>query len=403
MKKIKFIHCADLHLDSPFVGLRNLPSKIYEQTKQSTFASFSKIIDTAIEEMVDFIIIAGDIYDGEDRSIRAQLFFREQMENLAKKGIHVFLVYGNHDHLGGNWTKLTWPNNVHEFPPTVETIPFESRQGSKIHFYGFSYSKKHVTEHMIDFYTKKEQADFHIGILHGHDSTNKSHYSYAPFKVNELLEKNFRYWALGHIHKSQILHMEPTILYPGNIQGRHKNESGAKGCYLIEMDEATTKVDFIETAPIRWEKEILGEEEKYSTFDELYTTLQNIKEAWRETGKNVFLQISVHQEAIADSVFQWFQSEEMIEFMQEGEVEQTPFVWLYELSLEESEQRNVSDVPDEFSQKLKQQLYELDLQEPLASLYNNPKTRRFLNPLTEEEQQDIIRNTEKIIYQLLKL
>lgn len=403
MKKVKFIHCADLHLDSPFVGLRNLPSRIYEQTKQSTFVSFSKIIDTAIEEKVDFIIIAGDIYDGEDRSIRAQLFFREQMERLAQKGIHAFLVYGNHDHLSGNWTKLDWPTNVHEFPPTVEVIPFITTAGSKIYFYGFSYSKKHVTEHMIDFYVKAGQADFHIGILHGHDSTNQSHYSYAPFKVNELLEKDFHYWALGHIHKSQILHTEPTILYPGNIQGRHKNESGVKGCYLIELDERNTKVDFIETAPIRWEKVILGEDEKFSTFDDLYTALINIKETWRQKRNNVFLQISVYEEAINDSIRQWFQTEEMLELLQEGETGQTLFVFPYELSLEETERKNFSDIPGEFSQELKQLLHELDLEEPLASLYNNPKARRYLNPLTKNEQQEIIRQTEKMIYQLLKL
>lgn len=401
MKPIKFIHCADLHLDSPFVGLRNLPEKIYETTKQSTFTSFSKIIETAIQKQVDFIIIAGDLYDGEDRSIRAQLYFRKEMEKLQQEGIDVFLVHGNHDHLGGNWTELNWPKNVHSFPATVETISYETKSCAKIHFYGFSYPKKHVFERMIDYYQKKEGADYHIGILHGHDSKNENHYSYAPFQIKELLEKNFDYWALGHIHKAQILHTEPMILYPGNIQGRHKKETGAKGCYLIEMNGMETKADFIETAPIRWETCQLTSDQQFHQFDDLYYSLIRIKDHWRQKETNIFLQIILPENILNDSLKKQIDLEDILSIMQEGEEEQEHFVWIYQIKLEKNEV-NDSSISDEFFRELKQQFRDIRINEPLSALYNHSKIKKYVSPLTEGEQQEIIHEAEKLLFQLLK-
>ena len=119
------------HLDSPFVGLSTLPATVYEKVKNATFASFTKIIDLAIEEKVDFIIIAGDIYDGEDRSIRAQLYFKREMERLDKAGVPAYLVHGNHYYLGGSWTKISLPKNVHVFPANVQMLPFLKEQWGK--------------------------------------------------------------------------------------------------------------------------------------------------------------------------------------------------------------------------------------------------------------------------------
>ena len=286
MKSLKFIHCADLHLDSPFVGLK-LPRRLHELARQSTFSSFTRIVNKAIEEEVDFLVIAGDLYDGEDRSIRAQIYFRNEMEKLAGKGIPVFIVHGNHDHLSGNWTKLKWPDNVFVFPGDVKMIPHCTKDGVRVHLYGFSYAKRHVRERMISHYRKEEGADFHIGILHGHDSKNGNHYSYAPFTVKELAGKGFDYWALGHIHQRQVLKKDPLIIYPGNIQGRHRNETGEKGCYLIEMSEKETKASFIETAPIRFERQKLDLEHGVKNFDDFYGEVMNVKDEWRQKASSL--------------------------------------------------------------------------------------------------------------------
>ena len=401
MKSIKFIHCADLHLDSPFVGLKNLPANIYEKTKCSTFASFSKIVEVAIREQVDFVIIAGDLYDGEDRSIRAQLFLRKEFERLDQEGIAVFLVHGNHDHLSGSWTKLKWPKNVYQFPTTVEVIPYETRNKIRIHFYGFSYPKKNVSERMIEHYQKRDGADYHIGILHGHDSNNLAHYRYAPFKVRELIEKDFDYWALGHIHKSQILHKEPMIVYPGNIQGRHKNETGVKGCYLIEMDHFETRWKFIETAPIRWKTLELTAKEPFRCFDDFYQTIIGIKDDWRQKGTNVFFQINLNENQFDVSMTDRIDLEDMLQLLQEGEEQQDCFIWIYQLDIQKNE-TNGQVISNEFFQELSKQFRHVDIKEPLSFLFDHPKAKKYLAPLTEEEQHHILHEAEKLLFRLLK-
>jgi DNA repair exonuclease SbcCD nuclease subunit len=158
MQEISFIHCADLHLDSPMIGLKNLPSSIKHRLQESTFTAFKKIIDEAIQRKVDFVIIAGDIYDGEDRSLRAQIRFRQEMERLEQQGIAVFIIHGNHDHLSGKWIQMKFPDNVHIFPANVSKFEYK-KENTKVHLYGFSYESRHLYKRMIDHYQKENEAD----------------------------------------------------------------------------------------------------------------------------------------------------------------------------------------------------------------------------------------------------
>ncbi|WP_262421881.1 metallophosphoesterase family protein [Bacillus aquiflavi] len=233
MKKTTFIHTADLHLDSPMIGLSGLPNHIFKRVRESTFKAFKAVTDEAIRRHVDFIIFAGDLFDGEDRSIRAQAHFRNEMERLGQHGIQAFVIHGNHDHLNGSWHHLSMPGNVHVFTHHVEYKAFQNESGAVVYLYGFSYPERHIYDDMTPYYQKALGADFHIGILHGHNEGGSEHSRYAPFKVNNLLHKEFHYWALGHIHKRTILHDEPYIVYPGNIQGRNRSELGMKGCYAV--------------------------------------------------------------------------------------------------------------------------------------------------------------------------
>lgn len=229
MEEIRFIHTADLHLDSPFLGLSHIPKKVFSRIQESTFIAFERVIDAALERAVDFIVVVGDLFDGEDRSIKAQARLRRQLERLNEAEITAFISYGNHDHLAGNWLTLDMPNNVHIFNDEVETVLFTAENGVKVHLYGFSYPERHVFERKVKTYQKKDGADLHIGLLHGQcDGASTLHQPYAPFSIRELLQKEMNYWALGHIHQTQILHTDPYIVYPGNIQGRHRKEAGKK-------------------------------------------------------------------------------------------------------------------------------------------------------------------------------
>lgn len=402
MNSITFIHTADLHLDSPFVGLRGLPKEIYQEVQKSTFQSFSNIVTKAIEKKVDFIVIAGDLFDLEDRSIRAQILFRKEMERLRDFGIHAFIVHGNHDYLSGSWTDISMPENVHIFPEQVEMFPFITKKGVKVHLYGFSYPKRHMLEDMTKQYRKVDGADFHIGILHGSDGSSQQHHSYAPFKVNDLLKKDFDYWALGHIHQTTLLHEEPVILYPGNIQGRHKKENGEKGCYFVELSPYGTITEWINTAPIEWHEVKIAVEEPLKTFDELYQTCLNIKEEFRQKGKGIFLGLAIEEEKLDESVKKWLYDEDFLSLLKEGEERRNPFVWIYDVK---EIKKNQSSLPlkGTFLSELEELAENLELlEEALPPLFDHPKTKKYFQPLTVEEKQEIRDEAMRIIAELLK-
>lgn len=254
MSSIRFIHTADLHLDSPFKGMIGLSASRLRQLRNSTFTAFVSLVDYAVKAMPDFVLIVGDIYDGEDRSLRAQVKFREGMERLNEAGIPVFISYGNHDHLGGQWTRFELPENVHVFDREVEEARLQVN-GVDVSIYGFSYRERHVREPMVAHFPEAQSVDaFHIGMLHGSLAGDVSHAVYAPFTKDELLGKRYDYWALGHIHLRQQLHVDPPIVYPGNLQGRHRNERGVKGFYEVELSKVGASFNFVRSSALVFER-----------------------------------------------------------------------------------------------------------------------------------------------------
>lgn len=272
---VLFIHAADLHLDSPYKGIKDLSSRLGKEIRESTFQSLAAIVDLAVSQQVDFVLFSGDIYDLEDRSIKAQIAFKEEMKRLDDEGIRVCLIHGNHDFLGNEADHLSLPSNVTVFPSEVETIYIQTEKGERVAVSGFSYNRKWVDRRMIsDYPSRKEQIDYHIGLLHGFEEGQKSeHGRYAPFSLAELAEKNYDYWALGHIHKRQQLSAEPLVYYSGNTQGRHRKETGDKGCLLVKLSRTGHTVDFKATAPIVW-KELKVD---VSTLDTLNSIYEKIK------------------------------------------------------------------------------------------------------------------------------
>ena len=112
---IRFIHAADLHLGSPFKGFAGLSPEVLAAVRESTFDAFRTLVRHAVETRPDFLLIAGDVYDGEDRSLKAQEVFRKGMQELSSAGIPVFVSHGNHDHLAGTWVRFSLPDNVRIF------------------------------------------------------------------------------------------------------------------------------------------------------------------------------------------------------------------------------------------------------------------------------------------------
>lgn len=269
---MKFIHTADLHLASPFQGLTNMPDQLWKQIYNSTFTAFKKIVDAAISNQVDFVLIVGDIYDGERKSIAAVSFFKEQMDRLAQQKIPVFLCYGNHDYQINPDKVQTLPTNVHVFGNQVSTDRLSLADGTTVAITGFSYGKQWIERDMAIDYPVKGTVNWQIGMLHGalHQSNDSDHY--APFTLDELKEKNYDYWALGHIHKHQALVSNPAIVYSGNPQGRHKNEAGDHGYYLVESEGQQLVPHFQKISEISW-KSVSVDLRRCDDEKEIYRTI----------------------------------------------------------------------------------------------------------------------------------
>lgn len=274
---MKFIHLADVHLDSPFLGLSFLPSDQFEQIKQSTENSFKKIVDYAIKQQVDLVLLAGDNFDSIHPSPHSQLFFKEQLDRLVNEKIQVVMILGNHDYLKVN--ELILPDSSYfkllGADQKIESARFTTKSGFKYDVVGFSYQQNHIHEDMALKFPAKT-SDYTIGLMHAGQAMNKLQDNYSPFKLSQLQNLNYDYFALGHIHLRQTLSQKPLIAYSGNIQGRHINESGKKGFLFGQVNEQTkdTHIQFIPTSELIWQSVELELQDQLSRQDLLEQILQ---------------------------------------------------------------------------------------------------------------------------------
>lgn len=402
MKKIRFIHGADLHLDSPFQGLKDLPEQLFQKVRESTFGALQTIINQAISHSVDFVILAGDLFDGENRSLKAQSRLKKAMEQLNRHGISCYIIHGNHDHLKGNWVSLSWPSNVFFFKAEVDYYEFTKNKVS-VNIYGYSYPEKSVSENISIQYIKTGSADFHIGILHGTAEGQEGHDQYAPFSVKELIEKDFDYWALGHIHKRQILHSHPPIIYSGNTQGRHKKELAEKGVFLVEIDEAkSSELTFLPTAEILWE-ELEISIEGIDEIDELKSCCEAILEKAKKAEHGLFVVLRfIGVGPLHNYLLE--QADELIEVLNVGQEEKSNFTFIVAKRIEtvgEWDRQNLKNeghLISDIVATVDDLLIEAEpLANILAEIYSHPKLRRYLDSLSKDEQKQLLKEAENTI------
>jgi DNA repair exonuclease SbcCD nuclease subunit len=253
-KSFTFIHAADLHLDSPFKGLWEPDPSIIDALRSATFDAYAALIDLCIERGAAFLLVAGDVYDAEDRSLRAQLRFRDGLLRLEEKGIPAFVVHGNHDHYGSQSSAIRWPDNVYIFgPDTVESVIARVDGEPVATISGVSHGKKNETQNLAKRFPVPEGDLFRIAMLHCNVGSATGHDPYAPCELSDLVDGGFDYWALGHVHEKALLCTTPHILYPGNVQGRHFRETGERGCYLVTVEDGeVTGVEFCPLDAVRW-------------------------------------------------------------------------------------------------------------------------------------------------------
>lgn len=251
MAAFRFIHTADIHIDSPMVGLPQHAGETVARIRSATREAFNALIDTAIAERVAFVVIAGDLYDGDWRDVRTGLYFSAQMGRLADADIRCFIAYGNHDAESKITNPLNLPRNVSVFPsgkPATFTI---EELGVALH--GQSFAKRDVTDDLAAGYPDPVAGAFNIGVLHTALTGLPGHAKYAPCTLEELQAKGYQYWALGHIHRGQVLNERPHVVFPGNLQGRSIKETGAKGAHLVTVEDGEiTEFSTFHCDVVRW-------------------------------------------------------------------------------------------------------------------------------------------------------
>jgi DNA repair exonuclease SbcCD nuclease subunit len=297
MTTYKFVHAADLHLDSPFDGKFKDAARIATALRAATFRAYEAIINLCIDEQVDALLIAGDVYDGADRSLGAQLHFRDGLQRLADAGIRAFVCHGNHDPLDGWEAKLEFPPNVVRFGKQVSSEPLRSDDPKSPMVYGISYPTRDVRDNLVSLFPAAEAGRYCIGLLHANVGANTEHEPYAPCSLDDLAGTGYDYWALGHVHTRAVLReANPVIAYPGNPQGRHINESGERGAYLVEVDEhGETAMEFRALDETRWERIYVAIEDFSDEQTLLDAVDQRVEAALAATdGRSLIYRLSFH-------------------------------------------------------------------------------------------------------------
>lgn len=384
-ERITFLHAADLHLDSPFKGFVDVPEQVFNTMRESTFRAFDNLIQTAIELQVDFILLVGDLFDEKKQSLKAQLHLRNGFIRLQKHHIDVFLSYGNHDYIEGNTYPITYPDNVHIFPnEKITVIPYKKNGNPIANIYGFSYMKRDVPENKAKQFTiENESVPYHIGMLHGTLYGNQEHDPYAPFRLEDLQGESFDYWALGHIHKRVVVQKNPPVVYPGNIQGRHRNESGSKGCYYVTLDPVKgANLQFIALEHVTIiEKNI--NLTPYKTIPEIKEAIETKLNHNKRNIQLVHITLVTNDEQI-ETLGLKDRLVELIDMMNEESLHNSYWSYIYRYKIT-SIDKNKQTVDSFFMKEILEAAQSIDIAAAIDDLYNHRQAKKQLNKINEEE------------------
>lgn len=320
---MKFLHAADLHLDRSFEGLTRVPEQFQEQLLTANQKMLENIVNTALTQSVDFILLAGDTFHQNRPTLRTQRYFFQEMARLAAADISVFMNFGNHDFYQAERYWFAFPENIQLFTDErVETKNFVTKAGETVAITSFSYQHPTIETQMALNFPHKSTADFHLGMYHG------GQLPYAPFLLSELLTKGYDYWALGHIHVPQILAQQPLVVYPGTPQGHTQKETDLAGVKLVESQGNQLIAKTIPVEAVRWEKRTISLKEVKQP-RELFPMLRKLT-----VDLPTLLQIEFSDtEQLGEELVYQIASGELLEALQ-AEIPATIFLW--KLSLAQS-------------------------------------------------------------------
>jgi predicted phosphodiesterase len=254
MASFRFIHCADLHIDSPLRGLEADPDAPVDRIRNATRDAFTALVSYAIASRVDFVLAAGDLYDGEWQDWRTGQFLVRQVSRLTNAGIPFIAIRGNHDAQSVITRQLRLPDGAHQL--SAERPETFSLAGLDVLIHGQSFPTAAVRQDLTKHYPPPAEGKFNIGLLHTNVSGQPGHENYAPSNLSDLRNHGYQYWALGHVHTRTTLAQDPWIIYPGNLQGRHARETGPRGAMLVTVTNGVIAEppQFLPFDTVRWDR-----------------------------------------------------------------------------------------------------------------------------------------------------
>jgi exonuclease SbcD len=407
MARWRFVHAADLHLDSPFVGLAQVHSQLREALVAATFDSLRRLVDLCLASRAEFLLLAGDLFDGPLLSLKAQVRLRQELARLGNAGIETFIVWGNHDYQGASLLSLDWPEGVTVFPAGEVTGREVSRNGAALaRIFGVSHGSAAERHNLARTFPAAAPGPFTIGLLHANLDQSAGYEDYAPCSLADLARSGYDYWALGHIHTPGVRQaVQPAVVYAGNPQGRHINESGPRGCYLVEVDGHEAHPQFQETAAITWEArqvEVSG----FSHLTQVAALLSQVVEEARpgSAAQGLILRLTltgrgpVHRELKLPGNLA-----ELLEEVRDQGMSQHPWVWVESFPLNTAPDYDLeaikhgSDLAATVLKTLEDTLAldELppEIKSLLEALYLNPQGRRYLPDLASLDWRTYLKGT----------
>ncbi|HEV7279745.1 MAG TPA: DNA repair exonuclease [Pirellulaceae bacterium] len=311
---MRFLHVADIHLDSPMRHLRRMDDESHDDLIRCTRRALVNLVQFAVDptNAIDFIVIAGDVFDGEWRDFQTGLFFQKQMLQLKEAGIPVVAIRGNHDAQSKMIRDLTdWRDSIRfldaDRPQTLSARDLNLDCDVLIH--GQSFREGAVPDNLAATYPAGDRGAFNLGLLHTSFAGFEGHDVYAPCALDDLKRKEYGYWALGHIHLRQSLdgaaEEEACIRYAGNLQGRHVKEEGPKGAIVVDVDaRQQVTSQFIPFDVLRWKRLTVTVEPEWSRAKCLDAVEAAIKEAVAEReGRDLALRITLAGRSAAHGEF----------------------------------------------------------------------------------------------------
>lgn len=248
---MKFLHAADLHLDSPLRGLARHEGAPVDALRGATRKAFDNLVELAIEEKAAFVLLAGDLYDGTWQDFSTAIFLARKLGELDRAGIRVFGVLGNHDAQSKLTKALERPKNLTLFPASKPRTEVLSELDVAIH--GQSFGERHVEENLAAGFPSAKPGMLNIGLLHTSLDGREGHAAYAPCKLDDLRARGYQYWALGHVHAGEVVSTDPWVVFPGCLQGRNARETGPKGCCLVSVEDGRVEsVEHRALNVVRW-------------------------------------------------------------------------------------------------------------------------------------------------------